>query len=139
MRTRTSEIIAGDQYPRIEPGEYQAVCYKAQYGISYGGQKKLYLRFRLVEGRFEGTELFMVCCRPKDKLTPKYKLHKQWCLALGRQPSKGERFNKNIFKNRLYSVLVRDTERKHRNGRPYPDYMQYSVIDSILEAQTGVC
>jgi len=32
---------------------------------------------------------------------------------------------------------VRDTKKKHSNRKPMADFLQYSVVDSIVETQTG--
>jgi len=123
---------------RIEPGEYTAICYRTDYAKSFGGQRKLYVRFRIWEGPHTGFELPMICTTLKSNRSYRQKLHEQWSLVLGRTPRKGERFSAKIFKNRMYRVLVRDTLRKFSNGKLKPQYMQYSVVDSILEPLTGV-
>lgn len=131
------EPTADNQMPRIEPGEYDAICYRAEYGKSWGGRNSLYVKFRIYEGKYDGVELFMVCSRPKGKLRTRHKLYQQWSLALGRVPIKSERFNKETLPNKMYRVLVRDTNRQFSNGRRMPDYLQYSVVDTILETLTG--
>ena len=131
---------------RIEPGEYTAICYRTDYGISYGGEKKLYVRFRIDGGKHHGQELFMVCPLPKKsrrtgrraKLGYRHKLHTQWLLATGHRPAEGERFNKEIFKGKMYTVQVCDTKRKYPDGKVMPAHLQYSVISTIVEPLTGV-
>jgi len=123
---------------RIEPGEYTAICYRTDYGISFGGKRKLYVRFRIWEGPHAGFELSMICTTLKSNRSYRQKLYDQWSLVLGRTPGKGERFSAKIFKNRMYRVWVRDTTRKMPNGELKPHHMQYSVVDTILEPLTGV-
>lgn len=131
------DVVTEAVRPTIPPGDYEAICYKAEYGTSYGGRKDLYVRFRICEGDFSGTELFMAICPPK-KLTQRTKKWQQWALAIGRNPQKGERFSKSVFEHKMFKILVRQTKTTFNNGRPKPDYFHYSVVDSILETLSGV-
>jgi hypothetical protein len=140
MAKTESELLvpkASEFYPRIEPGEYDAICYKVDIALAYGGRRNIYLRFRINGGEYDGTELFMACSFPKRKLTPNFKYYKQWMLAACRPPYPKERLSRKIFKNRLFRILVRDTRCRFATGKACPDYMQYSVIDSIIEPLTG--
>ncbi|MFH1372507.1 MAG: hypothetical protein ABII79_01750 [bacterium] len=131
--------MAGNQESSIPPGEYEAICYKAETGKSWGGRTDAYIRFRIYGGKYDGTELFMACTwHPKSKLTPRHKYLEQWTLAKGRRPVKGEPLSLTIFKGKMYRVLVRNTQRMFSDGRLKPGYMQYSVVDSILKPPTGV-
>ena len=131
------DVVTESVRPTVPSAEYEAICFKTEYGISFGGRKDLYVRFRICDGEFDGTELFMAINPPK-KLTQRTKKWQQWALAIGRQPRKGERFSKGIFENKMFKILVRLTRAKFDNGQQKPDFMQYSVVDTILEAQTGV-
>lgn len=130
-------VVTEAVHPTIPPGDYEAICYKAEYGISFGGRKDLYVLFRISEGDFKGTELFMAICPPK-KLTQRTKKWQQWALSIGRHPQKGERFSKSIFEHKMFKILVRQTKSKFDNGQLKPDFMQYSVVDTILDVLTGV-
>lgn len=131
--------VAEQFSPRIPPGEYDAICYKTETGRSWGGRTDIYILFRIWGGRGDGTELFMVCTYNLNrKLSPRYKYYQQWTLAKGRPPGKGERLSRKVFCNKMYRVLVRDTQRRHSNGKLMPDILQYSVVDSIIETQTGI-
>lgn len=129
---------ASKERPQIPPGEYEAICKKAGTGYSTGGEKKLYLTFVIQGGDCHGTELFMAITKPKKKITPRFKMHEQWCLAMRRVPKKGERIAAKHFIRKMYSVMVRDTKVKYKDGRPKPDFMQYSVVDTIIEPLVGV-
>jgi hypothetical protein len=122
---------------RIAPGEYSAICYKTETGISFGGRCNAFLGFRIYGGINDGIELFMTCTYPSGKISPRHKIYQQWMLGAGRAPAKKEKLKLGIFKNRMYRVLVRDTERRFSNGRLMPTHMQYSVIDTIIEVETG--
>lgn len=132
-----SEVRAGASRPRIEPGEYDAICYKVEVGRAW--RRNCYVLFRIYGGKYDGTELFMACPYPEGRISTRFKLYDQWTLAIGRPPRRGERFSPRVFKNKMYGVLVRDTRRKFLNlNRLKPDYCQYSVVETIIETQTGV-
>lgn len=131
--------VAEQFSPRIPPGEYDAICYKTETGRSWGGRTDIYILFRIIGGSQDGTELFMVCTyHPKRKLSQRYKYYQQWTLAKGAPPKKGERLSPKVFCHKMYRILVRDTGRRHSNGQPMADCLQYSVVDSIIETQTGI-
>jgi len=121
---------------RIPPGEYEAVCYKVENGTGWGYQRKLYFRFVIHGGRYNDADLFMACSYPK-KISYRTKLYKQWMLALGKPPAKGQRFSHRVFLNRMFKNKVGDTERKHDDGKKLPNFAQYSVVKTILEPLTG--
>ncbi len=128
---------AEDFHLRIVPGEYEAVCYKIETGKSWGSRRSIYLLFRITSGEFEGVDLFLAAPYPQGKLNLRHKYYQQWMLAACRPPHKKERLSREAFKNRLFLVLVRDTKRKYGNGRMMPDFMKYSVIDTILKPLSG--
>jgi len=131
--------VAGQSRPRIPPGEYDAICYKTETGKSWGGRTDIYIRFRIIGGSQDGRELFMACTyHAKRRLSPRHKYYQQWALAKGRPPAKGERLSQKIFSNKMYRVSVRYTQRRHSNGKLMPNFLQYSVVDSIIETQTGI-
>jgi len=129
--------VAGEVYPRVPAGEYEAICYDVRKGRSWGGREDIYIRFRLRDGKYDGTELFMVCTFPtKRKLTPRFKYYQQWTIAVGRKPDRRERMVFGVFKKRLFRILVRDVE-KNSSGHPLPDVLKYSVVAKIIEPMTG--
>jgi len=121
----------------IPGGEYDAVCFKTETALSYGGMRKIFIKFRIYSGRYDGTELFMVCNYPKGKIRRRLKYYEQWMLATGRRPAKREKLSPKVFPGRMYKVLVRDTRPKFADGKPKPGIFKYSVVDTIIEAQTG--
>ena len=131
--------VAEQFSPRIPPGEYDAICYKTETGRSWGGRTDIYILFRIIGGSQDGTELFMACTyHVKREMTLRFKYYQQWTLANGTPPKKGERLSRKIFLNKKYRVLVRDTKRRHSNGKPVADFLQYSVVDSIIETQAEI-
>jgi len=132
-------IVTDEPFPQIPPSEYQAICYKANYARTFGGRQSLFLGFRIYEGRYHGTELFMACSRPERKPKINHKLYVQWSLAMGRPPKKGERLGRKAFLHKMFLVQVRDTQRKlGSTGKLLPKALQYSVVDTILEILTGI-
>lgn len=134
------EYETPEPMPSIPPGEYTAICYRTDYGRSWGGRRDIYIRFRIIEGEYSGTELPLICtAKVGEKMTTRWKLYKQWCLAVGGRPRPG-RFNKDdAFVGKMYRIYVRYTKAKHElTKRTLPDYLQYSVVDAILETLTGV-
>lgn len=138
-RKHKKEVIAEEPLVQIPPGEYQAVCKKAVYKFCQGGDKRLFIEFVIIEGKFAGVQLFMVCPTPSGKLRIRHKLYNQWAIVLGRKPHKGERFNRKIFEKKMYKVSVRNTRKKFSGtGRIMPEYLQYSVVDEIIEVVAGL-
>ena len=134
------EPIAEEFLPRIEPGEYDAVCLKTEIGRSWGGRRDIYLRFRIYDSEYEGTELFMKCSYPKTKdkkMSYRHKYYQQWMLANGGPPAKKQRMSPKMFLNRMFKIKVVDTKRTHNDGTPLPSFAQYSVISTIIEVVAG--
>lgn len=137
-RENNNELIVQEPYPRIPPGTYEVMCHDMNVKPCQGGSKRVFLQFKIYEGKYDGTELFMCCPKPTGKLRERHKLHIQMSLALKRRPNKGERLRKKIFTGKMYRVIVRDTKRKYKEtNKVMPDFMQYSVVDSILEVIAG--
>lgn len=132
------EPIAEKFPPRIEDGEYDAICYKAETGRSFGGRRDIYIKFRIYESEYDGFEVVMVCTYPKGKIRLRHKFYQQWILANGGPPKKGQRLIRGVFLNRMFRVKVRTTKRTYTNtNRLLPDNLQYSVVDTIIEPLTG--
>jgi len=127
-----------DFFPKIEPGEYDAICYKVETGKSFGGEKKIFFRFRIYGSKYDDVELFMTCKYYSAPIPRNSKYYDQWSLANGQPPRRGERLARKTFPNKLYRVMVRDTRRKFPNGKLKPQQFQYSVIDTIIEPLTGI-
>lgn len=129
--------VSGSIPSKIPNGEYEAVCRAVKIGIGFGGRRTQYWEFCIIGGRYDGTKLFMPCvCY--DRPTYRTKQWEQWALATGRQPNKRERLSNKAYTNRLFKVLVRTTKRKVAGTNRYlPDYLQYSVVHTIIEPLTG--
>lgn len=129
--------VADDPQPKLPQGDYTAVCKSAKWVTSFGGKKKLVLVFVIYEGEWDGTELVMFCAH-HSPLRNTHKLYKQWVLAIGRTPSRGERFSRKVFPGKMYKVRVENTKGECVDGGPRSDLLQYSVVKTIIETLTGV-
>jgi hypothetical protein len=134
----TAEPIAQESRSRIPPGKYKAICYATETGRSFGGRRDIYILFRIQGSKYDGTELYMVCTYPKRKISSRHKIYEQWSLAEGRRPAKGEKLSGEVFTGKMYEVLIRDTQRKYSDGSVKPDFLQYSLVESIIRPLTGV-
>ncbi len=136
---QNDEPVADSPRPRIEPEDYKAICYGTDYGKAWGNERRMYVLFRIIEGRYDGTELFMACRCPKGKkITNRYKLYKQWSRAMGRLPHKGEHLTGKAFVGKMFKVRVRYNNAKTVDNEPEPDFLQYSLVDHIVETLTGI-
>jgi len=94
--------------------------------------------FRIVEGDHAAVELEMYCNYPSGRISRSLKLHRQWALAIGRFPFKGDKFAQKVFRGKMYRVLVRDAESTFPDKTSVPEFLRYSVVDTIKEVLTGV-
>jgi hypothetical protein len=123
---------------RIKPGEYEAVCYDVELGWCFG-RRSAYAHFRIISGECEGEEVTMVCSYPEAQLSYRSKIFVQCTMAMGRRPASKERVTPKVLMNKMYRILVRDTDRKFDGTNiRMPSFAQYSVVDTILETLTGV-
>lgn len=138
-KERNQKLVQAEEMPTtILPGEYDAICYDVERGISWGGRENIYIKFKIYGGAFDGAELFMACTfKIKSKMSYRHKYYQQFSIANGGPPFRGQRLSPCIFKNKMYRVLVRDTVRKFPNQRMMPRFLQYSVVDTILEVLAG--
>ncbi|MBU1318530.1 MAG: hypothetical protein KKH67_04955 [candidate division Zixibacteria bacterium] len=132
----TDSPIAEEMPARIPAGTYEAGCCKVEIAKSFKGRRSLFIRFRIHGGDYSGTELPLICPYPNGKIRFRHKLYQQWCIAMGRPPTKGERISGKAFLGKLYRIRVRDTV-KNSFGTPLPEYLRYSVVDSIEKTLVG--
>ena len=139
LSNENNDPIAKALPTRIPPDKYDAICYDTELGRSWGGRWNVYIKFRIIDGPYEGTELVMICTyHPKREISHRHKYFLQFALANGGPPRKGQRMSHNIFRGIVFRVLVRDTKRKFPNNEYLPKSFQYSVVDTILEVVAGV-
>jgi len=125
--------IADEPLPRIEPGEYTAICEGTEIKKTPGWPRKIYIHFFICKGKYVGVNLFMACNYPKGTISPRRKYYKQWMLVNGGPPKKGNKLNRKIFKGTICRIRVRYTKPEHPDDN---EILQYSVVDSIIEIIT---
>ena len=121
---------------------------EGEYSLAYTGHQlafvfgtgKLYIRFRVVEGEYVGSRLYRayrVTPTGKHSFTvPKSSaLYRQWCRLSGRAERR-DRINPKLLRNTVVRAMVRTVTRDSRQ-RSLEPYLQYSVVDEILEIVVG--
>jgi hypothetical protein len=126
-----------DYYPKVPEGDYIVVCYDYLIRKSFGNMEKIFYKFRIAEGQFEGKELFMPCTYNGKKCKRRSKHYEHFMLLYGRPLIKRDRPNPKMFLNRLYLAKVRNVYRKYSDGTPMPEIYQYSVIERLIKVLTG--
>lgn len=137
-------LVSGDSPLQIPEGRYRVQCLecKAYYFARYNSHK-LVLTFRIIEGEYEGTVLLMYLNLTDNETGKVYKkfssktdYYINWVIANNeRLPSRNDRARMpySIFKNGIFEVKVRNTNRKHRDGTLLPECLNYSVVDHLIK------
>lgn len=128
--------MADDSRPLIPEGQY-SIQYLKHENRKYHGTDKLYVHFQVVtQGQFFGTRLFKTY---NFYLSPPQgsQLFKDLHRLSGKRVKKHTRFSMALFQNDILLAVVR-TVKKDSNQTLLPEYMQYSVIGSILGRETGM-
>jgi hypothetical protein len=124
--------------PAIADGEQYQVCFIRAEQTCQWGQPKVFLWFRLITpGEWLGEEFFMACnVPPKGRWGPSHKFWQTWTLASGNRPKRGDRMSIKIFRGKVFRARIRRVT-KTANQTARPPELQYSVIDQLLEVETG--
>lgn len=142
LKNRESDDLDFNQfasYPdHVPPGEYEATCYDAGIGYMALGVRKAFLWFRIISGEHEGKGVLFAANFPLGKKSFGSKIVKQWMFANCRQPRKGEKISLKSFLRRAYRIRVRDVKNTLSDGTMRPDFMNYSVVETIVRPLTGV-
>jgi hypothetical protein len=134
--------IAGESPPLILEGIYCVQCdeCKEVYYQAYNSNKLL-LRFRIIEGQYESTELcmFINLTDPRTgkrykEFTPNTAYYVNWVVANNENlPPRKDRMSYRIFKNKIFEAKVRTTKRRFHDGMAMPKCLNYSVIDYLIK------
>ena len=136
-------FIAADGRPLIHEGKYKVQCLKHEIGRSHHNSIKMFLMFKIVEGTYMETELFMAA-NLKDsktgkqfkKIPPGSKYYQNWVIANhGKLPARGDRMSPRIFKNRIFEVQVRTTKPRFPDGTAKPECFHYSIVDYLIRRE----
>ena len=131
-------VCADDYWPLLPNGTYEAQCFRYEskhFGVN---TLKLFLRFKIIQGEYQGKEIFMAFNMPPNgKIKTGSKYYQTWVDVNGWQkPSRNTKMSPRIFKNKIFKVETRTVKRKH-NDKKMPDSFNYSIVDKILEVVAG--
>jgi hypothetical protein len=123
--------------PLVPKGLYEVVFVRAEEKILWG-RKKVFLHFRIMQaGDYLGQVLFMAVTFPSNgRFAVSSKYLQQWSLAAGKRPARRDRLSTKVFRNKSFLAQVRTVE-KDSAGEERSLLAQYSVIDKLIQVQTG--
>jgi hypothetical protein len=124
--------------PAIPDGDqYQVVFTKAETKSQWG-QQKIFLWFKMITpGNWISESFYMVCTVPPNcRWTPSCKYWRVWVLANGTRPNRRDRMSTAVFRHKIFRVRLR-TVRKNAKQIALSPAQQYSVVDELLDVQTG--
>jgi hypothetical protein len=135
------DLIAGEDRKLIPEGKYSAQCIEAKRGMI--GQRttkgtsartlKIILKFRLIEGQFEGEDILMYINADYRPFPAGSKFYQSWVIASGRKPARRDRMTLDVFKNHIFVVGVKTVKPKFEDGTEKPEPFWYSRINEIYE------
>jgi len=123
--------------PAIPDGDdHEAVFVRAEKKRQWG--HKVFLWFKLITpGDWYGQEFYMACNVPSNgRWTASCKFWQAWVLATGERPARPNRMSTSVFRNKVFRVRLRKVLKTAKQIARTPA-QRYSVIDELLEAQTG--
>ncbi len=123
----------------IPEGFYQVQCIGDEKGYSHRNAFKLFLWFRITDGQYLGSELFL----PFNLINPKTrepyksfpegsKYYGNWVIAnLNRKPDRRDQMPVKIFKEGLFEAHVRTVKPSFPDKTEKPECFHYSIIDYL--------
>jgi hypothetical protein len=135
------EADADGSYPRVTPGEYDAVLVAAHQHEQWGRWRWL-LTLRILEpGPAHGVELPYYLPRPPADSRPRraWAMTAAYIVSTGRRPPRNlARLHPSVYLGgeRVLRVRVVDVERDYL-GRPVPEGARYSRVRAVLGVATG--
>jgi hypothetical protein len=127
-------IYAGD-YEYVPEGNYEAVATHYDRSEFYK-RKKLYLWFKIINNKHEGTKIFMPFNLYK-KVTRGSKYYEAWVLAnKGIRPKANDRMSPKIFLKKVFEINVR-TVISGRKQNALSNDERYSIVEEILTICAG--
>lgn len=128
--------IADTSFPLLPEGSYSAVAVGAKH-VTIFKRPMMFVWFQLLDEGVQGVRLFASFrLPPHGHMRPSSRYYRAWTLATGRKPIRGDRLSPRVFLRRAFRVMVR-TVRTDRQQRPLTPQNYYSIIDTILAAETG--
>jgi hypothetical protein len=135
------DLVAGEERPLIPEGRYTAQCIRCKKGQSHFNSLKLFLTFKILDGEFLETKLFLAINltdsrtgKPFKKVPLGSKYYKNWTIAnYNLRPSRHDRMSPKIFQSGIFEVSVRTVKPKYPDGKTELPYgFHYSVVDFII-------
>jgi hypothetical protein len=130
-----SILTLEDSPPILPPGDY-LVSFVRYNQSPFQGVPKLYVYFSVVD---QGPNFEKILFKAYNNYVPPRtgsSLYKDMLLLYGKRIRKNTRLTLDLFKGRILLVRVRTVKRDFKQ-RLLPEYMHYSVIDSILSVETS--
>lgn len=134
-KSKNQDPVFAGGYESIPEGIYQATAIRHEYS-EYYGRRKLYLWFQIVNGSYDGKQLF-ISFNIEKRIVQSSKYYKARLIASkGHKPKRNDRMSPKVFKGKLFTIKVR-TVSKGFNGNIFSPDECYSVVDELIEVSAG--
>lgn len=115
----------------VPAGVYEAQCLEVKRGAFFG-QQKLYFKFRIIQGKYESSEIWMPV-NLYHKVARASKYFELWVVAnKGVKPKANDRMSPKIFLNKIFKIKI-ETVFTNRKQQKLSDEERYSVVREIVE------
>jgi len=129
------DLIFAGNYAYVPDGIYEAVYTKWDKSEFYGN-KKIYLWFEIIDGKYQGTKIFMPCNLHKY-IRRGCKYYAAWVMANGGiKPKANNRLSPKVFENKVFSIETRTVIRGCKQEALDNDE-RYSVVDELKGISVG--
>jgi hypothetical protein len=134
-------LVAGEDRKLIPEGRYSAQCVEAKMGMvgqrtakgTYAMTPKIILKFKLIQGPFQGEKILMYVNADYQPFPPGSKFYQCWVIAKGRKPARRDRMALDVFKGHIFTVGVTTVKPKFEDGTKRPEPFWYSRVSEIYE------
>lgn len=135
--------IAGADRKLIPEGRYTAQCIDikkatvAQKTVkgTFAKTPKIVLKFKILEGEYRGIDLLMYINANYTFFNPGTLFYRSWMIASGRKPERRNRMSLQVFRNHIFTVLVKTSKPQFGDGSEMPEMFWYSRVAEICEKQ----
>ena len=132
-------FVADEGRPLIPEGCYKVQCVAYERACSHHKALKMFLHFRIIDGTYLGTEIFMAVNlidtktgKPFKQVPRGSKYYGNWVIANhSHLPSRNDRMSPAVFKNGIFEAVVRTVKPKFSDGADKPDCFHYSIVDCL--------
>jgi hypothetical protein len=133
-RPRPELVWDKEEYPRWEEGVYDyLLCTEARsYWCPLFKRWTLRLAFIDGSGQTEGTTYSFVNLGSGKTPGRNSRFYREWVIANGDQPKRGDRMSPRAFQGKMFRGKVRLVT-KNFDGDTHDEAMKYSVVEKILE------